>query len=324
LRYNSANLSTARGKMNESETIDWLLEGDPAIRWQVQRDLLGEKAAVYEEEQQKVALEGWGARFLSLQDPDGRWGKGLYSPKWISTTYTMLTLRQLGLPPKHPQTMRACQVLLEKGLYKDGGINFSSTIKYSETCISGMVLSILAHFGYDEAGVHRLAEHMLEQQMPDRGWNCQSYRGATHSSFHTTILALEGLHEYEKLNPPNLGEVQRAQAEGREFLLIHRLYRSHRTGEVVDVRMTRMPFPPRWYFDFLRALDYFQATQAERDTRLSEAIELLKSKRKKDGLWRMNSGPSGLRLFEMEKAGKPSRINTLRALRVLKWWETAT
>lgn len=304
----------------ENNIIQWLMEGDPAVRWQTQRDLLSESTEVYENERALTSTSGWVNRFLELQDPEGTWGGGLYSPKWKSTTYTMLTLRYLGLPPKHPQALKGCELLLDNGFFQDEGINFSRYAKQSETCITGMVLSVLAYFRYPDARVHRVAEHLLNQQMADDGWNCRSHLGDTHSSFHTTISALEGLHEYELAYPEKAGLVLDAQARSREFLLIHNLYRSHKTGEVVDDRMTRFPFPPRWYYDFLRALDYFQAVNAPRDERLCDAIDLLIKRRRKDGHWPQYRGPSGLRHFEMEKAGQPGRMNTLRALRVLKWW----
>ncbi|MEW6717833.1 MAG: hypothetical protein AB1345_10050, partial [Chloroflexota bacterium] len=303
------------------DIILWLLEGDPAVRWQTLQDLLEEDTPRVVRERERIATEGWGARFLALQDAAGTWGNGLYSPKWISTTYTMLTLWRLGLPWHNPQAQKGCHLLLERGFYKDGGINFSSTIKYSETCITGMVLALLSYFRYPDDRVHHLAEHLLGQQMHDGGWNCQSYRGATHSSFHTTISVLEGLFEYEKAFPEHAALVQEAQARGREFLLVHQLYLSHRTGEVVDGRLTRFPFPPRWYYDVLRALDYFQACNAGGDERLKNPIELLKKRQKPEGYWILNSGPRGRIFFEMEKAREPSRWNTLRALRVLRWWK---
>lgn len=305
----------------EDDITHWLLEGDPAVRWQTQRDLLAEPPKVYEEERARTTSDGWVARYLALQDPGGTWGGGLYSPKWISTTYTLLTLRYLGLPAEHPQALKGCELLLEKGFFPpDEGINLSSTAKQSETCITGMVLSLLAYFRYPDERVHRVAGHLLDQQMKDDGWNCRSHRGDTHSSFHTTILTLEGLREYELAYPENAAPFRDAQARGREFLLLHKLYRSHRTGEIVNDRMTRFPFPPRWYYDVLRALDYFQAVDAERDERLDDGVELLLSRRRKDGCWPQYRGQSGLRHFEMEKAGQAGRMNTLRALRVLKWW----
>lgn len=307
-----------------NQILFWLLQGDPSIRWQVQRDLLDAPAEAYEAERCLVASQGWGARLLEKQDPGGTWGGGLYSPKWISTTYTLLTLRFLGLPADNEQAQQGCKQLLEGGFYRDGGINYSKgSYKYSETCITGMVLSILAHFHYPDPRLERLAEHLLRQQMPDGGWNCESYKGATHSSFHTTLSALEGLRLYEQLDPPGKDALRQAQAKGREFLLQHRLYRSHRTGEVVDEAMTRFAFPPRWRYDVLRALDYFAACRADRDPRLQDSLDLLLKKRLADGRWPAHRGMSGRSYFEMETPGEPGRWNTLRALRVLRWWENS-
>jgi hypothetical protein len=307
-----------------TEIISWLLEGDPSIRWQVQRDLLNSSTAKVEAERRKIAKEGWGARLLALQDADGKWGGGIYGPKWISTTYTMLTLRLLGLQTNHPQAKRACKIFLNEGMYTDGGINFFSySWKQSETCVTGMILALLAYFRYPDEYVHSIASYLISQQMADGGWNCESYRGATHSSFHTTISVLEGLYEYECLFPEKKKIISKVRTRGHEFLLTHRLYKSHTTGKVFDVKMTAMPFPPRWKYDFIRALDYFRSCDAPRDERMSDAIELLLSKQKKDGLWPMNSGMSGLKYFDLEKAGQASRWNTLRALRILNWWNAS-
>lgn len=301
--------------------LDWLLQGDPSIRWQTLRDLCAADENTISSERKKVSVEGWGARLLSYQEPSGQWGEGLYSPKWISTTYTMLLLRRLGLATDDPQARKACHLLLDKGFYHDGGINFFNSMKHSETCITGMILSILAYFEFKGERVAQIAGHLLAQQMPDGGWNCRSYTGATHSSFHTTISALEGLREYEKFNPPNLGIVRECQKRGREFLLIHELFRSHRTGEVFDPKMTRFSFPPRWRYDLMRTLDYFQECDAERGDRMADAIELLKKKQGKDGRWVLQNRHPGKTFFEMEQVGKPSRWNTLRALRIFQWLE---
>lgn len=302
------------------EIISWLLEGDPSIRWQVQRDLLNQPQVKFEAERKKIAGEGWGKRLLDLQDPDGRWGGGIYGPKFISTTYTMLTLRLLGLPPNNLQAKRACRIFLDEGFYADGGINFFSySWKYSETCVTGMILALLTYFRHPDERLHDIAAYLVDQQMADGGWNCESYKGATHSSFHTTISALEGLYEYECLFPETKKRISKVRARGHEFLLTHRLYKSHRTEEVFDAKMTTMPFPPRWRYDFIRALDYFRACNAPKDERMNDAITLLQKKQKPDGHWLMNTGMSGLKYFELEKAGQPSRWNTLRAMRVLNW-----
>jgi hypothetical protein len=184
-----------------------------------------------------------------------------------------------------------------------------------------MTLSILSHFGYDDDRLDTIAEHLLDQQMPDGGWNCRRRQGATHASVHTTILALEGLRLYELHRKHKARAVRIAQERGREFLLVHRLFRSHRTGEIIKPIFLRLSFPPRWHYDILRALDYFQAVKAPRDARLGEAIELIRSKQSEDGYWLLENSYRGKTYFELESLGAPSRWNTLRALRVLKWWE---
>jgi hypothetical protein len=306
---------------DSDSAIRWLLEGDPAIRWQTLRDLAGASDAIVQREQKKVAEEGWGARLLERQEASGQWGGGIYTPKWISTTYTVVQLHSLGLPPEHPQALKGCRLLLDKGEYVDGGFNCWGSFKHSEPCVTGMVLAAAANFRLKDDRLHRFAEYLLGQQMKDGGWNCRSHWGATHSSMHTTILALEGLLEYERFAARNVTAVREAQAKGREFLLRHRLFRSHRTGKVINAAWTRFSFPPRWHYDVLRGLDFFQASSAPRDGRLSDAVELVRKRRKRDGRWVLQNRYPGKTFFEMEKLGAPSRWNTLRALRVLKWWE---
>ena len=296
----------------------WLLEGDPAIRWQVLRDLMNAPAADVRVERARVAHEGWGAQLLARQDPDGRWAGGLYSRKWISTTYTLILLRRLGLPAGHPQALRGLQVLLDASDFSDGGIDMWRTSGRSDACVNAMILAVAAHFGLDDPRVTSLLNYLLEHQMDDGGWNCERHRGATHSSFHTTLSALEGLHEWQAARGPDAA-IETAARRGEEFLLAHRLYRSHRTGEVVSANMTRFSFPPRWFYDVLRALDYFQARQADLDPKLEDALALLRKKRRKDGFWNLQNRRAGLTFFEMETVGQPSRWNTLRALRVLRW-----
>ncbi|HEY7819349.1 MAG TPA: hypothetical protein VIG29_14090, partial [Vicinamibacteria bacterium] len=268
----------------------------------------------------KVASEGWGARLLERQAKNGIWAGGLYSPKWKSTTYTMLALRDLGLASRNRQARKACALLLDQGMCVDGGIDYGAR-NQSETCITGMVLSILSYFQYDDERLHTVASHLLKQQMPDGGWNCRRPRGATHSSMHTTISVLEGLRMYEMTRSLRARAARSAQLRGREFLLQHRLFRSHRTGKVIKEHFVRMSYPPRWHYDFLRALDYFQEVRAVRDERLRDAISLLEQKRLPDGRWSLEHRYRGKVFFEMESIGKPSRWNTLRALRVLRWWE---
>jgi hypothetical protein len=305
------------------DILNWLLAGDPSVVWQVQRDLLDLSPAAYSKNRKKISQQGWGKDLLSRQDDSGTWGGGLYSPKWISTHYTLICLRRLGLPQDNAQAQTGCQHYLESTFFEpDGGINIHKTksiYQYSETCVTGMTLNFLAYFKVPDPRLNQLVEHLLTQQMDDGGWNCRSYQGDTHSSFHTTIAVLEGLLSYQQ-NIRDDARITSARELAHEFLLEHNLYRSHRTGEIVDQRMTRFPFPPRWFYDFLRALDYFQAAQAERDDRFSDAINLLIKKQNKESTWPQYRGPSGRTFLEIEQAGKPGRMNTLRAYRVLKWW----
>jgi hypothetical protein len=305
-------------------TRTWLMQGDPAVRWQVLRDLLDSPEQQYEKERYKVTQAGWGADLLSRQDPGGTWGGGLYSPKWTSTTYSLLTLRHFGLPPGHIQAARACKLLLAKGIHHDGGINLFKSIDYSETCVNGMLLALFSYFRFPDQRVHSLPDFLLREQMADGGWNCERIHGATHSSFHTTISVLEGLHEYQANLAPSGTSTSLNDhiARAHEFLLMHRLFRSHRTGEIFDPTMTRMNFPPRWHYDFMRGLEYFQTVNAPRDKRMREAIDLLLKKRRADGRWPAYRPWAGRMFFPLEPARQPSRWNTLRALRILRWWES--
>lgn len=312
-------------ELQKDRVIRWLLKGDSAIRWQVLRDLDDAAERKARREQQRIGEEGWGARLLAQQDPDGRWAGGIYTPKWTSTTYTMVLLRSFGLPAKHPQAMRGCQVLLDAGFWKDGGINFWPRYHTrSETCVSSMVLAVTCWFGFDDARVDRLAEHVVGQQMADGGWNCLAMPGygeARHGSFHTTISALEALLEYERFRPAKAQGAREAQARGREFLLAHRMFRSHRTGKVVNSAMTRFSYPPRWHYDVLRGLDYFRDAGAGPDPRLEDGLRLVEQRRKADGRWLLQNEYRGRTFFRLESVGEPSRWNTLRALRVFRWSE---
>jgi hypothetical protein len=310
--------------MTDPTTIEWLLEGDPAVRWQVLRDLRDAPDDVVSAERARVATAGWGARLLDLQDPEGTWAHALYSPKWTSTTYTLLLLRQLGLPADDPRARRGCEVLLDGARSFDGGLTLAKTVGEPETCITAMMVCLAASFGTIDDRVEAALAWLLDQQLRDGGWNCETVRsGSRHGSFHTTIAALEALHAWTLNSSPDQ-RVEPAASRGREFFAVHRMYRSHRTGEVVDPGLTRMVFPPGWHHDLLRGLDHFQATAAPTDPRLDDAVSLLRAKRRSDGTWIANAPYPGRHWFRLEQAGQPSRINTLRALRVLRWWTDRT
>jgi hypothetical protein len=295
------------------DVIDWLLEGDPSIRWQTGNDLLHWPTELVKSQRRRVATDGWGRQLLDLQDGDGRWGNGLYSPKWTSTTYTLLQLRRFGLLP-HPGAARGVELLLETGLGEDGGIDLSVTIGEPEVCVTGMVLSLAATYLPRDARVQGMIGFLEGRQLADGGWNCEATSPADHGSMHTTISVLEGLAA--------AGLEVAARHAAHEFLFRHHLYKSHRTGNVINPVFTRFSFPPRWHFDVLRALDYLATSEAERDDRLVDAIELVEKKQRPDGTWLLQNTHPGRTFFKLEPNGEPSRWNTLRCLRVLQWWNS--
>jgi len=302
--------------------VEWLLQGDPAIRWQVMRDLLPTPDVEVSSERQRIAYEGWGARLLELQDDDGRWAQALYSPKWTSTTYTLLLLHWLGLPARHPAALAGCRQLWENAYFYEGGLNLAKSIREPETCITGMLVLLASAFGLDDPRVDDAVAWLVDQQLPDGGWNCESIRsGSRHGSFHTSITVLEALLTYQRAQGGI--PVGVPSDTGREFFLEHSLYRSHRTGETVNPAFTRFPFPPQWHFDVLRGLEYFRESAAPKDDRLADAVERVRSARSQGGTWRTYRPYPGRQWFPLEHSG-PSRWTTLRALRVLDWWETAS
>ena len=307
--------------MDKTNVIEWLMEGDPAIRWQVMRDLVGASNETIATQRHKVATEGWGAKLLSCQDASGTWGGQLYNHKWLSTTYTLLLLRQMGLEANHPQAHLACKLLLDGGFKANGGLSYAKTVDVIDNGVTGMVLSILACFGYPDDRLHAIAGYLCDQQLSDGGWEPLPGDQNLRYKFDATLLILDGLHEYEQQFPGRAERVAAAQRRGREFLLYHRLYHLPQSEEIIDKKMLLFSFPPRWHFDVLAALDYFQACQMEKDERLSDAIELLVARRSQNGTWSLQNRHAGKTFFEMEEAGKPSRWNTLRALRVLEWWQ---
>jgi len=305
---------------NKQEIIDWLLEGDVSIKYQVYRDLLGENIG---ELQKKILDEGWGHQFLREQNKDGHWGLGFYQPKWTSTHYTLLDLRNLCIPPDHKRILKIISKIAEEEKGIDGGIDPSRTVKQSDVCINGMFLNYACYFNTKEGSLKSIIDFILSQIMVDGGFNCQLNRsGARHSSMHTTISTLEGFYEYEKNGYSyRLEEVISARKSAEQFLLDHKLYKSDKTGEIINDSFLKIPYPSRWYYDILRALDYFRYSGKSSEDALVPAIDRLMCLKKPNGKWKLNAKYPGNIHFEMEKAGKESRWNTLRAMRVLKYFE---
>ena len=298
------------------EVLDWLLSGDVSIQFQVHRDLLGEERP---DLRARIEREGWGKRFLDARQSEGHWGLRYYQPKWTSTHYSLLDLRNLDIAPDQPRIRESVAYVLEHHKGIDGGISPNSVPHKSDVCLNGMFLNIAAYFRMPEGQLKSMVDFVLSEQMSDGGFNCESnYSGAVHSSLHTTISILEGFHEYRKngyeYREPELPAVEAACIE---FILAHRLYKSDRTGEVIDKRMLLLSYPTRWYYDILRGLDHFQAAGISDDPRMQDALEVLKKKRRKDGKWPVQGKHPGRVHFEMENSREPSRWNTLRALRVL-------
>ncbi len=304
--------------MNQS-TVDWLLEGDPAIVYQTRRHLLQASQSELRKAQRAIARVGWGHRLLQKQGPDGHWGRGAYQPKWICTHYTLLDLKTLGIQAENAACRKAVELLLANKVGRDGGINYARTVPYSDVCINGMLLNIASYFLPRAERLHPIVDYLLARQFPDGGWNCLYYQGATHGSFHTTIGVLEGLAECCQAGEGyRRRDTQQAISDGLEFLLVHKLCRSHTTGKLVDPRMLCLSFPSRWRYDILRGLELFCSLRASYDERMSDALAVLKQKRRGDGRWPLQLKHPGQTHLEMEKVGRDSRWNTLRATRVLR------
>jgi hypothetical protein len=306
------------------DVVDWLLDSDPSIRWQVMRDLSHETEEVVAAERSLVASEGWGARLLALQEPGGQWDGGTYQPgwadpyvyvpAWTSTTYSLLLLRDLGLDPRSDAARRAVALVRDNSKWEHDGQDFFAG--EVEPCINGMAVAVGAYFGEDVGDV---VDRLLGEQMSDGGWNCEQENGSTRGSFHTTISVLEGLLEYD-LATDGTPEVTAARLRGHEYMLERRMLRRLSTGEEVDPAWALFSFPTRWHYDVLRGLDYMRSAHAEPDDRAAEALDLVEQNRGEDGRWPLQNTHPGPVHFEIDEGdGMPSRWNTLRAMRVMDW-----
>lgn len=302
--------------------MDWLLESDPAIRWQVMRDLTDAPAADVAAERSKVATTGWGAELLARQTDDGHWGGAADAQSWpASREWHALTalalLRDFGLDPESAEARGAVELTAEKVTWQWWD-NHPFFVGEVEPCINGRVVAIGAYFGQD---VELLLNRLLGEQMADGGWNCEQENGATIGSFATTINVLEGLLEVERAGG-STPALTSAHERGRAYLLERQLFRRKTTGEVADPAFTQLSFPPAWHYDVLRALDYLSAADVQPDARIAEAIGVIESKRDVDGRLPLEVAHDDNLDFEMgERVGQPSRWNTLRALRVLRWYD---
>lgn len=297
--------------------MTWLLESDPSIRWQVMRDLTHEREEAVAAERARVAAEGWGARLLARQTPDGHWSDD-QEHGWMTTTDALQLLRGLGVDPADEKVRKAIGLVKDRITWwqLDGQPFFDGE---TEACINGRILAAGAYFG---APVGPLLERLLSEQLEDGGWNCEA-PPSKRSSFHSTICVLEGLYEYEKAHGATTA-VADARARAHHYLLERRMLRSLSSGEVIDHRWTSFLFPPNWHYDVLRGLDHLRSAGVKPDVRLAEAIELVEQRRDLDGRWPLDGihpDHTERLAFDVEtEVGKASRWNTLRALRVLDWY----
>lgn len=306
--------------------LDWLLDSDPALRWQVLRDLADAPPEQVATERARVAVEGWGARLLALRGEDGQWAGGACFPgdfrgdfssgqPWTSTFPTLTLLRDYGVDPNAEQVRETVRLVRDNCRWEHAGQPFFAG--EVEPCINGRTVAIGAYFGLD---VDDIVKRLVAEQLADGGWNCEAENGSVRSSFHTTICVLEGLLEHERATGGSADSVA-ARRRGEEYLLQRRLFRRLSTGEVVDPDWLRFSFPTWWHYDVLWALDYFRAAGSGADARLTEAIDLVRSKEQPDGTWLLENTHPGAVHFVMEHDGQPSRWITLRALRVLNWYD---
>ncbi len=300
--------------------IRWLLDSDPAIRWQVMRDLMDAAPEVFTAERSRVATEGWGAELLARQNRAGHWDGG---PQWdLTTLWSLVVLRDLGLDPASPQARKMIG-RVEKGLAFRPLNNRPYLQGETEPCINGRILGIGACFKEPNDA---LAQQLIAEQLDDGGWNCEAPK-SRRSSFHTTICVLEGLLAYERARAKSAvsKSVLKARRRAEMYLLDRRMFRSLRTGEVIDKRWLRFTYPAHWHYDVLRGLDYLRDAGFKPDTRIEEAIAVVIERRHQNGRWPLNLlHPEWIPLQMETVVGRASRWNTLRALRVLRWYSNAT
>ena len=301
--------------------VSWLLDSDPALRWQVERDLLGEPADVWEATRARTATEGFCARLLALQDPDGQWAGGAFFPAnhaeedqpWTATTWALNSLREWGLPA---EALHGTAELLAKNCrweyddlpYWDGEV---------DCCINAWTVANGLWLGADITGI---VDWFVEHQLPDGGWNCEWVSGSTRSSFHSTLNSLKGLLAFETATG-GTAATRAARRAGEEYLLRRGLFRRLSTGEPVAPWVDRFAYPFRWYYNVLNAADYFRLASTP-DPRMADAIELIRAARQPDGTWLQSYRDPGKVWFEVDApAGEPSKWLTLSGTRVLAWWD---
>jgi len=303
---------------NTSEIIKWLLAGDVSIQYQVKRDLLGSSKKELKQLRNRIPSEGWGKKFLSLRDAKtGLWGGAIYSPKWISTHYTLLDLKNLCIPQSNIEYVESSKIIFDRLWVNTKGV---AKARKQDVCVCGMLLSICSYSKLPQLMFNDVIDYIILHHMPDGGWNCSWWKGSNKSSLHTTLIVLECIRDLELNNYTyRLDELKTLRDKAHELILKRHLFKSLSTGEEIKPQFLMMPYPCRWKYDILRCLDYFQSINAPYDERMKDALDIILKKRRKNGRWGVSSRHSGRVHFDMEKGGTDSRWNTLRALRVLNY-----
>lgn len=305
----------------DTDVVAWLLDGDPAIRWQVRRDLLVAPDDAVAADRARVATEGWGARLLARQADDGYWGGEVYGPrmKRDSVMWTLQVLRDLGVDPDAEPVRRAIDRVV-RGVRRAEFDDLPYFHGEVEECVNGGVLANAAYFGVLGAGSDRIIARLLDERLPDGGWNCEPDDESQRSSFDSTLCVIEGLLAFERATGSTDAAVAEARRGGEDYLLERNLFRRRSTGEIVLPRYANFAFPTYWFYDVLRALDHFRAAGGDPDPRLGPALDLVLAQRGDDGRWQAGEPWPGRDAYGIDAPeGEPSRWNTLRALRVLRW-----
>ncbi|CAN5389650.1 hypothetical protein BH09ACT7_BH09ACT7_34760 [soil metagenome] len=313
----------------------WLLDSDPSLRWQVERDLLGAESQTWEATRRRVATEGFGARLLAQQDSDGQWAGGAFFPAdfdfdgpegadggqpWTATTWSLNSLREWGLDEAALRDRRTVELLAENSRWEyDNSPYWGGEV---DCCINAWTVANGVWLGADVGAV---VDWFVEHQLTDGGWNCEWVEGSTRSSYHSTLNSLKGLLAFDAATG-GTDATRAARRHGQEYLLQRNLFRRLSTGEAVAPWVAHFGYPFRWTYNVLNAADYFRQAAlldpGPPDPRMAEAIELIRAVRQPDGTWLQAGRNPGRVWFEIDvPPGEPSKWLTLVGTRVLAWWD---
>lgn len=308
---------------NISSVIQWLLEGDISIQYQTHWYLLDSPEEITDDLRGRISTEGWGKCFLEKIDPQtGLWANALYSPKWISTHYTLLDLKNIGIDPACPQYVESSKLLLDRMWPNQGKNRKMGKTRCQDLCVCAMILGMCCNGSIQSSKLYEIVDYLLDKQYPDGGWNCRWDKGDQRSSLHTTLSVLEAFRDYDANGYSyRLAEIKESLPAAWEFILRKKLFRSVRSGEIIDLKMLMLSYPCRWKYDILRCMDYFASVQKSYDDRMEEALGLIIHKKRKNNRWPVQHKHSGRVYFDMEQTGGDSRWNTLRVLRVLRFYK---